>query len=44
MNPSASGYGASNTAQRDKYMAKLSGPLLEQELKPDGTISVIRTI
>lgn len=30
MNPTASGYGASNTAQRDKYMAKLSGPLLDR--------------
>lgn len=30
MNPSASGYGASNTAQRDRYLAKLSGPLLDR--------------
>jgi magnesium chelatase family protein len=30
MNPSASGYGAANTAQRDKYMSKLSGPLLDR--------------
>jgi magnesium chelatase family protein len=30
MNPSASGYGATNTAQRDKYLAKISGPLLDR--------------
>ncbi|MFN4242982.1 MAG: YifB family Mg chelatase-like AAA ATPase [Tepidisphaerales bacterium] len=30
MNPTASGYGASNTAQRDRYLAKLSGPLLDR--------------
>lgn len=30
MNPTASGYGAANTAQRDKYFAKLSGPLLDR--------------
>lgn len=30
MNPSASGYGATRTAQRDRYMAKLSGPLLDR--------------
>ena len=30
MNPTASGYGATNTAQRDKYMAKISGPLLDR--------------
>jgi magnesium chelatase family protein len=30
MNPSHSGYGATSAGQRDKYLAKLSGPLLDR--------------
>src|SRR3569832_619634 len=30
MNPTASGYAATDTRARDKYLAKLSGPLLDR--------------